>query len=197
MLEYSVAILAGGFNSRMGYQNKAFLKIGDTTFIEYILKKVCIFDDVFIVTSSPDQYRHLKVRIVIEEFPHLGPLGAISEGLKKARHERMLVLPCDMPFINENLLVNILEKSKGYDGLVPRLNGHYEPLCAVYSQSCQKIFSEGLNKNIRKIIDLYPLLSIYYMELEEIKRFGKYEKMFANINTYEEYLKLINMYFYK
>lgn len=191
MLEYSVAILAGGRNKRMENKNKAFLKIGDNNFIESILKKVSDFDDIMIIANKPEYYRYLGVKVVVDIVPFLGPLGGILTGLKNARFEKMIVLPCDMPFISKKLLWHIAEVSENYDGVVPRLNGYYEPLCAAYSKKCIKLFKESLDNNITKIIDLYPLININYMGKNEIEKYGKYEIMFRNINTPRDYDEFI------
>lgn len=191
MIESSAIVLAGGRNSRMGYQNKSFLKLGESNFIEIVLEKVKEFNDIIIVTNAPDEYEYLGIKIVKDIFPFTGPLGAIYTGLKYAKYDNSIIFPCDMPFVNHKLLEHIAKIAKGYDGVVPKVDGYYQPLCSAYSKKCIEIFGEGLKNGITKIIDLYPLMNIYYMTRKEIEQYGNYDDMFININTPREYEKHI------
>lgn len=189
MIESTVLVLAGGKSSRMGYQNKSFLKFGESYFIEIVLEKVKDFNDIIIVTNTPDEYEYLGVKVVKDIFPFTGPLGGIYTGLKYAKYDNSVVFPCDMPFINHKLLEFIASIAKDYDGVVPKVDGFYQPLCSAYSKKCIKLFGESLKNGITKIIDLYPLMNIYYMTKKEIEKYGDYDDMFININTPEQYEK--------
>lgn len=190
MIKNTAIILAGGKSSRMGY-NKSFLKIGKLSFIEIVLEKVKDFNDIIIVTNTPDEYKYLGIKVVKDIFPFTGPLGGIYTGLKYARYENAVVFPCDMPFINTKLLKYIAQIAENYDGVVPKVDGFYQPLCSAYSKKCIKLFGESLKNGITKIIDIYPLMNIYYMTKKEIEEYGNYEDMFININTPEEYEKYV------
>ena len=62
-LSLSAILLAGGKSKRMGI-NKAFLKIGEKTFIDIIYQKMNeLFSEIIIVTDSPQKLSHLKARI--------------------------------------------------------------------------------------------------------------------------------------
>ena len=53
----SCVILAGGRNTRLGGQNKAFLRVQGKTIIDSIIEKLkLLFKEIIIVTNTPDEY---------------------------------------------------------------------------------------------------------------------------------------------
>lgn len=191
-MKSSVIILAGGKSRRMGHKNKPFLKFGNISFIEVTLNKLSNFDDVIIVTNDPDDYAHLGVRVVKDILPHEGPLGGIYTGLRYAKYDNAVVVPCDTPFIDPGVIEYIASKACEYDGVVPFVDGYYQPLCAAYSKECIELFETSLNNGITKIIDLYHQMNMYYISKDEIEVYGNYDYMFLNINTPEDYDKYIS-----
>lgn len=191
MIESTAIILAGGKNSRMGYQNKSFLRLGESYFIEIALEKVKNFNEIIIVTNKPYEYRHLRVKVVKDILPSTGPLGGIYTGLKRAKYDNSIIFPCDMPFVNHKLLEYIARIGKDYDAVVPKVDGYYQPLCSAYSKKCIESFERNLKNGKNKIVEAYPHMNIYYISRNEIEKYGDYDDMFININTIEEYEKYI------
>ncbi|HEC23805.1 MAG TPA: molybdenum cofactor guanylyltransferase, partial [Chloroflexi bacterium] len=65
----SVAILAGGQSSRMGF-NKAFVDIGGKALIERIIERVAgLGEELFIITNSPAEYAHLGLPTYTDAIP--------------------------------------------------------------------------------------------------------------------------------
>ncbi|MBF0412735.1 MAG: molybdenum cofactor guanylyltransferase [Desulfamplus sp.] len=55
--KFSAVIIAGGLNSRMGGNNKAFLKIGGKTILSRLLNTLeKYFDEILLVTKNPSEY---------------------------------------------------------------------------------------------------------------------------------------------
>lgn len=189
MMKFSAGILSGGLSRRMNYKNKAFLTLSGETFIELIIKKLCNFDELFIISNDEETYRHLNIRIVKDNVAQLGPLGGIMTGLEKSSHGSMLIVPCDMPFLDQHFLEYLAYQSVNYDACVPKVGEFYEPLCAVYSQNCLPLFSENLKAGMRKISSLYTQMNINFICTEYMKKFTKPEIMFTNINSIDDYNK--------
>ena len=65
-LSLSAILLAGGENKRMGIK-KAFLKIGDKTFIDIIHQKMHeLFAEIIVVTDISQDFSHLHARITTD-----------------------------------------------------------------------------------------------------------------------------------
>ncbi|MDF2654272.1 MAG: mobA2 [Bacillota bacterium] len=189
MQALTAIILAGGFSSRMNRDNKAFLKMGGESLIEIILKQVAVFDEILIVSNTPQDYASLGVRTVTDIIPQKGPLGGIHSGLTHAKHNYSIVLPCDMPFIRAEVLLYLARQAEGYDAVVPKLDDKYQPLCSVYSKACIDPIKCCLENDIRKITKLYGMIHVKEISALELQAFGDPETLFRNINDPEEYAK--------
>ena len=69
--------------------------------------------------------------MVTDTYPGKGPLGGIYTGLGAAESFYNLVVACDMPFLNQTLLDNMIQNSANFDLVVPRLGNMVESLHAV------------------------------------------------------------------
>lgn len=189
MLEASAIILAGGKSTRMK-RNKAFLTLGKEPLIEKTVK-ACkkYFREVIIVANEPDAYEYLPVTITRDIIPGQGPLGGMHAGLIKASYNHSLIVACDMPFLEMELAVFMLENAGNYDVIVPRLKNRFQPLFAVYSKNCIEPIESCLEKGITKIIAFYPLVTVKYIDQDILLEKGISPRAFFNINTPEELQK--------
>ena len=136
----SGAILAGGRARRFGGADKASLVIGGARIIDRQLAALsAVADDVRIVANDPARYADLGVRVIVDAIADAGPLGGIYSALLDARHERVVVLACDLPFVTRGLLERLVAESladTAADAIVPRSARGLEPLCALYTKRC-------------------------------------------------------------
>jgi molybdopterin-guanine dinucleotide biosynthesis protein A len=185
-MKLSAAVLAGGKSSRMG-SNKAFVKVRSCRIIDHALAELKqVSDDIMIVTNSVNDYSHLNVRLVEDILPGLGPLSGIHSALVHANEPRVLVVACDMPFIEAGLAQLLVKLSQDCDIVIPKVDGYYEPLFAVYSKSCIKHIEKCIERGIRRVIDFFPCVQVKYVNGDEISLVADLEKVFYNVNTPKE-----------
>jgi molybdopterin-guanine dinucleotide biosynthesis protein A len=127
-----------------------------------------------------------KVKVVSDVFPGQGSLGGIYTGLVESDSFYNLIVAADMPFLNEPLLRYMIERADGYDFVLPRVNGLFEPLHAVYSKNCIAPIKTILEQGKRMIIELFNYVKVRYIETEEVERFDPKHRSFFNINTKED-----------
>ena len=139
-LGVSAAILAGGRARRFGGADKASLPVGRARIIDRQLAVLsAVADDMRIVANDRGRYAGLGVRVIPDAVAGAGPLGGLYTALLDARHEWMLVLACDLPFVTAALLERLVtERGTGQeiDAVVPRSARGLEPLCAIYATRC-------------------------------------------------------------
>lgn len=189
MIDKTAIILAGGKNSRMNYKNKSFLESHGRSFIESILDVVSSYKEIIVVSNKPSLYNHLGVRVIKDIVPGYGPLSGIHAGLMNAKFDYSLVLPCDMPFIEKELVNYLGRLDDGYDVVVPWSGEHFQPLCAIYGKGCIDAIEECFRNNVRKIIDFYPNVNVRHVDYDELGEFKDIENIFRNINTPSDYKK--------
>ena len=142
----TAVILAGGKSSRMK-SNKALLPFSGELFIERIHRQLtALFSEVILVTNTPEFYRFLPCRMVPDEFPGLGSLAGIHAGLKHSKTEHIFVVACDMPYLNSELMRQMISKAQESDVVIPESDGGYEPLHAVYSKKLPACDGRGFER---------------------------------------------------
>ena len=183
MLTVSGIVLAGGQSSRLG-TDKSFVNMNGQPLIEQIVAKLArLSDDVIIVTNSPEKYDHLEARLVGDIYPGKGALGGIYSGLRAVANAQSLVVACDMPFLDLNLLRYMILLARGHDVVIPRIGGFPEPLHAIYSKICLEPIDRLLTRKELKIIDFFSEVRVRYVEEGEVDIFDPQHLSFFNVNT--------------
>ena len=180
-------ILAGGKSRRMG-RDKAFLELGTKPLIRIVLEAIhTVVHEVFIVTNDPEHYTCFDVRLVEDIYHGLGKLGGIHAGLVAATYDRALVVACDMPCLNPDLLRYLASLSPYYDAVVPRVDGLREPLHAIYSRSCLGAIQAEIDAGRREAYSFHSRVNTRYVEREELQRFDPSLLSLWNVNTPEDW----------
>ena len=186
-MDISCIVLAGGKGLRLGH-SKTLETVGNTSLLQRVVSYLNSFNsDIIIVTAArqslPRFVGHSKLRIVSDTYPGKGSLGGIYTGLAASDSFYNLVVACDMPFLNQDLLRYMIQLSGSFDLVVPRLGNMFEPLHAVYAKSCLAPIEKLLKQGNLSIIELFALVRVRYVEAEEINRFDPKHLSFFNINT--------------
>ncbi len=184
----SIAVLAGGQSKRMG-QDKAFLDVGGRRVIERVLATVSpLTDDLFISTNSAEQYAEFGLRLVPDFYPDKAALGGIYSVIHAARYDSVLVVACDMPFLNADLLKYLIELAPLADVIAPVIEPPQpETLHAVYSKRCLPAIETRLLANKLRVIGFFDEVSVRYVDRAEIARFDPHFYSFVNMNTPSEW----------
>jgi molybdopterin-guanine dinucleotide biosynthesis protein A len=137
-MQASSIILAGGSSRRIG-KSKARLMVGGVSMLERVARAVGAVCDETIVAGgleNAEAWPQLDA-IWVDDPPDLaGPVAGLIAGLRVARNDICLVVACDMPFLNPELLEHLLESSVGHDAAVPRIHSRAQTLHAAFTRSC-------------------------------------------------------------
>lgn len=175
-------------------QPKPHLLVNNKRLIDFSVKNLSdIFDEVVVIIKKG----HPPVepyRCIEESFPEYAPIFGIYEGLRHSSTEVNMVIACDMPFINRELVKFLLKEAfeKEVDIVVPNINGYFEPLTAVYKKSCIPAIEESIKRGIYKLTSFYGSLRVLEISESKIREFDPELKSFLNINTKEDLKVLIN-----
>ena len=184
--EIGAIVLAGGKATRLG-RNKAVEVIGGQTLIERVVRQLkTLSSNILIITSGKGNgIPHIPdVEIAADINPDDGPLGGIYTGLAASRCFHNIVVACDMPFLNTQLLSYMAGLSQDFDAVVPRLdNGYVEPLHAVYSKACLDSISPRLEQGQLRVDLFLKDVKVRYIEVEESRRLDPQQLSFFNINS--------------
>jgi len=189
-MENSVAgiILAGGLNSRMGGYNKAFLQLGNSRVLNWILATLKNnFNEILLITRDCENYRQWELKIVNDIFEARSPLSGIHAGLLNMKADYAFCIGCDTPFLKKELIEILLnEISPSVDVIVPFSGTHFQPLCAVYSKQCIGRIEEQLGRNDLKVDNLFDKVPLKKIPYERFKEVDPKLISFFNVNTPED-----------
>ncbi len=193
-LEYPVSaiVLAGGQSHRMG-RDKALIEFQGKPIIAHVLDTLReLSDDVRIVANHSDRFSLFGARVVPDYDPPCGPLGGIAAGLQASQHDRVVVVACDMPFLNPNLLRYLLILSGDYEAVVPQTSGEFEPLHAVYQRACYHPIVQRLASGQRRVISFFADVRLRVVPEAEWRTIDPDGRSLMNLNTPDD-LRAVNV----
>ncbi|WP_374721604.1 molybdenum cofactor guanylyltransferase [Peribacillus tepidiphilus] len=191
-------LLAGGKSSRMG-QNKALLSFSDRKTVEKIASELQeATDEVLLVTNTFSDYKFLRLKMVEDEYKEKGPLAGIHAGLQAAENEYCFVAACDMPFIQGELIREIVSYLNEYDAVVPNIRGQLHPLFAAYRRSCLESIEACIKNNDLRIRSFHSKVSTKIMKEEDfstdVRNSSAFLYNFFNMNLPQEYEEAIEIH---
>ena len=184
--DISGVILAGGRSRRYG-RNKALVKIDCIPLIERVVRVMqSVFQDLILITNTPDEYAYLKLPMHEDLIKGLGPLGGILSGLTAISSDAGFFVACDMPSLNRELICYMVEKREGFDVVVPRMSGKMETLHAIYSRLCLPAIRRLIDSHEYQTLRFFPEVSVRHIEEDELRSFDPELRSFFNVNRPED-----------
>ena len=189
-------ILTGGKSSRMGYENKSFLKIKDKSFIEILIESLKEKSDEIIINANRDisNYEDFGYKVVSDKFDgYRGPLAGLHSAIdlyKNSKEDLWFALfPTDAPIINTGIIDNFIsiteKKNKVY---ICKINNIIEPMFSFWSSKIYVNLNEVLLKN-----NGYKIMKFAEENGFNFINFQKKKKIeFFNVNDKNDYTELLS-----
>jgi molybdopterin-guanine dinucleotide biosynthesis protein MobB len=135
-------ILSGGHSRRMG-TDKALLNYDGRLQLERcqsLLQGVC--QKTFVSTREGQFEDHIvpSLNRIYDRFVDFGPLGGILTAMQTHTKSAWLVIACDLPFLDDDLLKDLFQKRNPFAmaSVFSHGNGFLEPLCGIYEPKMRK-----------------------------------------------------------
>ncbi len=181
-------ILVGGKGRRLG-KDKTNLSINGEIILGRtfsILERVFAVEPLLIGDKQINGFNTIK-----DVVKDAGPLGGLYTAFFNTEEQFVFLTACDMPFINEQLLMYMYGNlDKSVDIYIPRVGSYIEPLFAFYNR---RLFTKVKQSIELKEFPLRLLLrnsKVQYLKENEIVRFDRELTTFFNVNTKEDEAKL-------
>lgn len=184
-------ILAGGESRRMG-TDKSQLMLGGESFLERIAAKLATVTKDVAVVGKPARHS-TTLRHVPDVYPKWGALGGVHAALASCTADWCLIVACDFPFVTAELFARLASLRENYEAVVPvQSDGIPQPLCAFYQTSaCRERAEHLINSGERKPIALLQSVRTRWVPFDEIQNLPGAERFFDNINTPEDYDRIV------
>ncbi len=178
MTDVATVILAGGKATR--FPGKLETPIDGTPLLARVYGNLRRSGPVVIAaadTFSPELDAQLDCPIVVDRWPHRGPLGGLLSACGELDASRIFVVAGDAPRVTTDVLRSLLDRwTAGDEAVVPVHDGKREPLAAVYDRVA--VLREGFGVLHDGNASMHALLDRLLVCEVPLPR-----EFFSNINT--------------
>lgn len=178
-------ILAGGKSSRMG-RDKGFLKLNGKPFIQYSIDALKPLVSEIIIVSDNTEYDVFGFMRINDLIKKSGPIAGIYAGLEASTTEHNLILSCDIPLINSDILKRLIDGIDLKSEIIQiESDGKTMPLIAIYKRQVKHTFNSFLKADERRL-----RVAIKSCRTKNIILDKAHEICTMNVNTQKE-LKVV------
>ena len=181
----SGVVLAGGRDRRMGSVDKGLQPFRSRTLIEQVIERLQpqVSEILINANQNADRYAAFGHKVIADLVPdYAGPLAGLHSALTTARHELVLTVPCDSPFLPTNLATRLCGalQDAGADAAVAWTGKQPHPVFFLGQRKLLPHLGRFLDAGGRKIDTWYADLKVARVAFDD------QPDAFANVNTLEE-----------
>ncbi len=126
------ALLAGGLSSRMG-RDKCLIEMNGMPLWRRQYERLqAVCSEVVVVAPTRPVWCGDEIPWVPDAVRNRGPLGGLAAALEAARDRQVLLLAVDLPAMTSRYLAKLVGRAESGVGVVPVIDGMFQPLSAVY-----------------------------------------------------------------
>lgn len=178
----SCIILAGGEGKRVGGDDKGLLEYRNKPLIEHVISAVSPqVDDILISANrNAEQYKAYSPKVISDlSEQYLGPLAGINAALGHCRHEWVLIVACDMPFLPSDLIDKFLSTRSDKHLFIASTNGKLQLVLLIHRSLHDSLEHDLSNGQLR-------LMQWVKSHQPEIVSFDD-ESSFKNFNNHNDF----------
>ena len=167
----------------MGGVDKGLQPLRGKPMIAHVLERLAPqVSEIFInANQNAATYARFGYRVIGDEIAGFaGPLAGLHAGLKAAAHPLVVSVPCDSPFLPEDLVSRLDSYLQHHDLAVAKTGVQPHPVFALVRASVRENLAQFLAAGGRKIDAWYASLSVVEVSFDDEA------EAFRNINTLEE-----------
>lgn len=178
-------ILAGGKSERMG-ADKGLMEWKGKRLVEYSVHALRPICDRIIICTNNDGYSYLGLSIVKDKYTGIGPIGGLHAGLIVSDTDHNIVLSCDMPLVDQDVIELLLTNVLDFQAVVPVIKGHQIGVCAYYHKSVLETLESEIKNNFFKLKLFLQKLRVREILIQD----AALQYKLQNINSMEDFRKL-------
>lgn len=182
-------ILAGGKSSRMG-TDKGLLKLNKKPFVQHSIDALKPLVSEILIVSDNSDYDEFGYKRVEDIIKSAGPVSGIYSGLEASKTKYNLMLSCDIPMINTEVLQKLIDATDDTSDIIQaESNGKTMPLIALYKKHIKDTFKNFLEQDERRLRVVIKACNYKNVVLDEA-----YQSTTLNVNTKEELKQIEDAY---
>ncbi len=182
-MKVSGIVLAGGLSRRMGGVDKGLQLLRGKPMVAHVLERLAPQVEEIVVNANQnlEHYGALGHRVVSDEIGGFaGPLAGLHAGLKAIHHPLAITVPCDSPFLPQDLVARLERHLDGNDVALAKTGDQPHPVFALVRRSLAPSLEAFLAAGGRKVDAWFATLKMVEVSFDDEA------DAFRNINTLEE-----------
>ena len=178
-------VLAGGLGRRMGGVDKGLQVLRGKPMVQWVIERFAPQVDELLVNANQnlERYASFGHRVVPDQIGgYAGPLAGLHRALTEARHELVATVPCDSPFLPQDLVSRLRAdlNARGAELAVARTGDQPHPVFCLCHKRVLPGLTAFLESGGRKIDTWYAALQVVEVSFDDNP------DAFSNINTANE-----------
>lgn len=180
----TTVILAGGLGTRIG-GDKGLQLLHGRALINWVLDSVSRQSDEILINANgvQDDYLNFGYPVIADQTPGWpGPLAGLQSALRLARHDWVVCVPCDTPFLPDDLIARLYKAASttpSVEASVAVVAGKRQPTIALYHKNVLPKLDAYLNSGGRKVNGWLETLQLSEVILDDAIAF-------TNVNTLDD-----------
>ena len=185
--EIEALILCGGQARRMGGADKGLIPLLGKPLLTWILERLTPQVSKIKINANHNLklYKQFGLELIEDSISgYAGPLAGFHAGLKACKASYLLVVPCDSPLIDENLVKNLfdaLTKNNADLAYAATLN-----LGKVRTHPVFCLMRKELLSSLEEFLVSDRKIDLWFKKIKAIEVIFSNENGFVNINTPED-----------
>jgi len=187
----AAAVIAGGKARRFGGRDKSRLVVHGRAIIVRqieVLRRVAA--SIVIIANETERFADLGLPVQADLIPGAGAMGGIYTALEIAPADRVIVVGCDLPFLDPDVLDHLVELADAGDGAWVRSARGVEPLIACYRRSARSVLRREIEAGRLALHELESVLRMQALEGRALEAFGPADRLTTNINSPDDYRRV-------
>lgn len=178
-------VLCGGRGTRMGGVDKGLKPLRGKPMVAWVLERFAPQVDEVLINANQnlDVYKQLGHRVIPDVIGGFaGPLAGLHRGLREAAHELVATVPCDSPFLPNDLIARLRAAldEREVEIAVAKTGDQPHPVFCLCRKRVLPGLGDFLAKGGRKIDAWYASLKVVEV------LFDDQPDAFSNVNTEAE-----------
>ncbi len=186
-MELTGIVIAGGKSKRMG-KDKLSMQFNGQSLIQQAVNLLEKYSVKTFVSANKSQINS-NYAIINDDFADIGPIAGIYAGLKQAKTQKILIIPVDMPLLNEELISYLINEMDSEASInVFKSSNNTQMLIGIYDKMLMPIIENQIKEKQYKLLDLLDLSSSKLIDGQQ------FDALFTNTNTPKEWQIFIEQY---
>lgn len=187
-MEREAVLLTGGKSSRMGFDKASLVVDGESMASRTARLLGSVTDKVTVLGREPVE----GFGLISDESPYKGPLAALKGFVPRARS--VFLCACDMPLFDPRIVTLLQERLAEHEpdmAIVPVLDGHLQPLCALYRASAFQMIKTVCAEGQQSLMAWLDALWVETVDETQIRAAGVDPRSLVSADTPAAFEQLV------